>query len=287
MLCHLLVIILFVWGQSRVWVVPVRLFPQRDAFHRSVTYYPPARSFPAAAGRAPSVRGRSRMKHAPARQPVQQPAHQPAMPVTPQQKPAIVTPPDIKQATAARMPHFPDSHAVTPMVPFSATAGPRRNALAGPSGVAPPPPVDQDVDQATARRLALPQASAVAPAPEFEGTSAGRAAKAPNTGGLRVVPPPPSVQNGGNSSRAGRLSSESSSLSGAGQNVVPPPPSVQRAGNAAGDARLHSMTGAGSQVVPPPPSVQRAGNSAGTGRAGWISPTGSQVVPPPPSIQGS
>jgi hypothetical protein len=282
MLLHLLLTILFVFGHARVWV-PVKLFPQRDAFHTSITYYPPTQSFPATEGRAPSVRARSRVKHTLAHEP----AHQPAMPVTPEQKPGIVTPPDIKQATA-RLPNFLGSHAVTPMVPFSATAGLRRNALAGPSGVvAPPPQVKQDVDQATARRLALPPASAVAPAPDLGGPSAGRAMKAPYTGGLRVVPPPPSVQNAGNSARAGRLSSGLSSLSGAGPNVVPPPPSVQSAGNSAGTGRMDPLSPTGLQVVPPPPSVQGAGNSAGTGRMDWLSPKGSQVVPPPPSVQGS
>jgi hypothetical protein len=298
MLWHLLLLILFVWGQSRVWV-PVKLFPQRDASHRSITYYPLKESFPAAESRAPNVRARSGAKHASAHQP----AHQPAMPVTPQQKPSIVTPPDIKQATA-RLPNLLGSHPVTPMVPFSATAGPRRNALAGPSEVVAPPP---QVDQATARRLALPQASAVAPAPELGGPSAGRAMKAPNTGGLRVVPPPPSVQNAGNSARAGRLSS----LSGAGPNVVPPPPSVQGAGNAArlgsmagsqvvppppsvqgagdpaGGTRLGSLAGAGPEVVPPPPLVEAAGHSGASGRLGSLSGDGSQIVPPPPSVESA
>ncbi len=321
MLGHLLLIILFVWGQSRVWV-PVKRFASQDAFRRAVTYYPPGQSFPAVEGRASSVRARSGVKQAlvrqPARQPAQQPSRQPAIPVTPQQRPSIVTPPDIRQATA-RLPNFPDSHAVTPMVPFSATAGPRRNALGGPSEVvAPPPEVDQDVDQATAHRLALPQASAVAPAPELLGSSGGRAMKAPDTGGLRVVPPPPSIQNAGNAARAGRLSaglnSGLSSLSGAGSNVVPPPPSLQGAGDFAGDARLGSMAGAGSQVVPPPPAVsgssaragrlsslrgagpnvippppavQRAGNAAGGTRLSSMAGADSQVVPPPPSVQGS
>jgi len=274
MLLHLLLMALFVWGQSKVWV-SVILLPQRDAFHRSITYYPPTRSFRAVEGRAPSVRARSRAKHTSAHQP----ARQPAMPVTPERKPSLVTPPDIKQATA-RLPNLLGSHAVTPMVPFSATAGLRRNALAGPSGVVAPPP---QVDQATTRRLALPQASAVAPAPELGGPSAGRAMKAPNTGGLRVVPPPPSVQNAGTSARAGRLSP----LSGAEPNVVPPPPSVQGAGNAAGDARLGSMAGAGSQVVPPPPSVQGSGGPAGGTRLGSLSGAGSEVVPPPPSVEGA
>jgi hypothetical protein len=277
MLCHLLLMILFVWGQSRVWV-QVKPFPQREAFNRSITYYPPTQTFPAAGGRASIVRERSRVTRTSAHQS----AHQPAMPVTPQQKPSLVTPPDIKQATA-KLPNFLGSHVVTPMVPFSATVGPQRNALAGPSGVvAPPPEVDQDVDKAPVRRMALPQASAVAPAPELGGPSARRAIKAPDTSGLRVVPPPPSVQNVGNSDRAGRLSS----LSGAGPNVVPPPPPVQGAGNAGG-ARLGSMAGAGPQVVPPPPSVQDAGNFARTRRMDRPSPTGLQVVPPPPSVQGS
>lgn len=95
LLLHLLLIILLVWGQSRVWV-PEKRFSQRDAFHRSITYYPLTQSFPAVGGRAPSVRARSRVTHTSAQQPV----HQPAMPVTPEQKnPGIVTPPDIKQAT--------------------------------------------------------------------------------------------------------------------------------------------------------------------------------------------
>jgi hypothetical protein len=307
MLLHLLIIILFVWGQSRVWV-SVKLFPQRDAFHRSITYYPPTRSFRAAESRAPSVRARSRVKHAPARQPARQPAHQPAMPVTPEQKPSIVTPPDIKQATA-KMPNLLGSHPVTPMVPLSATAGSQRNSLAGPSGVVAPQP---QVDQATARRWTLPQSSAVAPAPELGEPSAGRAMKAPNTGGLRVVPPPPSVQGAGKAAGDARLGSMAGagsqvvppppsvqgprdsaggvrldSLSDARPNVVLPPPSVQAAGKAAGDARLGSMAGAGSQVVPPPPSVQGSGGPAGRTRLGSLSRAGSEVVPPPPSLDGA
>jgi len=273
MLCHLLLMILFVWGQSRVWM-QVKPFPQREAFNRSVTYYPPTQTFPAAGGRASIVRERSRVT----RTSPQQSAHQPAMPVTPQQKPSLVTPPDIKQATA-KLPNFLGSHVVTPMVPFSATVGPQRNALAGPSGVVAPPP---EVDQAPVRRMALPQASAVAPAPELGGPSARRAIKAPDTSGLRVVPPPPSVQKVGNSDRAGRLSS----LPGAGANVIPPPPPLPGAGNA-GDARLGSIAGAKPQVVPPPPSVQGAGNFDRTGRMDRLSSTVLKAVPPPPSVQGS
>src|SRR5208283_4468531 len=146
MLLHSLLIVLFVWGQSTVWV-SVNPFPRR-AFHKSITYYPPARSFPAAEGRALSATARPRVKPQ---------AHQPALRVRPQAKPSLVTPPDIKQAIA-KLPNLPDSHAVPPMVPFAATAVPRRNALASPAAVvAPPPDVRQGTDQATARRLALPQ----------------------------------------------------------------------------------------------------------------------------------
>ena len=275
---HGLLLLLFIWGQSRVWE-PVKLFPQREAFHRPITYFPPAptRTFRAAESRVSKIRPQPRVTHAP----IQKPKPQAPMPVTAEHKPSqpsLVTPPDIKQATA--LPNLPSSHAVTPMVPLSATAASRRNPLAEPSAVvAPPPDVGQNVDQATARRLALPQASAVAPAPEL-GSSAGRAVKAPNTGGLRVVPPAPSVQNAGNSTRA------VSSLSNAGPNVVPPPPSVHGAGN----ARLDSMTSSGSQVVPPPPSVQNAGNSSRAGRltSGLNSLPGDRpnVVPPPPSVPG-
>src|ERR1039458_1569875 len=162
MIWHVLLLTLFVWGQSRVWE-PVKLFPQRETFHRAITYYPPAHSFPASQGRASSVR--PRVRHTtppqPAHHPAQQPAHQAAMPVTPEQKPRIVTPPDIKQATA-KLPNLMGSHAVTPMAPLAATADPRRNALAGPSAVvAPAPQVDQTINQTTGRRPALPQASAV------------------------------------------------------------------------------------------------------------------------------
>jgi hypothetical protein len=299
-LLHLLLIVLFVWGQSRVWV-SVKLFPEKDAFHRAITYYPPPPTFRAAESRAPSHRTRPQPKHTLARQPAPKP-----MPVTPEHRPSIVTPPDIKQAMA-KAPNLPSPHAVTPMEPLSASGTPRRSALAGPSGVVAPQP---QVDQATARQLALPRAAAVAPAPDLGGSAIARTMKAPNASGVRVVPPPPSVQSGATAGRAAELSS----LPGARPTVVPPPPAVQT-GIAAGDERLNSMAGAGSQVVPPAPSVQgaanaaragslsslsgarpnvvppppsvQAGNAAGDARLGSMTGEGSQVVPPPPAVQGS
>lgn len=302
MIWHVLVLTLFVWGQSRVWE-PVKLFPQRETVHRTITYYPPpmpTHTFQASQSRAAAVR--PRVRHTPTPAAVHQAVHQAPMPVTPEQKPRMVTPPDIKEATA-KLPNVLSSHAVTPMPPLPATAELRRKGLAGPSEVVAPLP---QVDKATGRQLVLPQASAVAPAPEVIAGSGGRAMKAPNNS--QVVPPPPSVQSAGSSTRDGRLSS----LAG-GPSVVPAPPSVQRAGDAAGDPRLRSIAGAGSQVVLPPPSVQGSSSSgtgrlssltgarpnvvlpppsvqgaaAGTARLGSMTGSGSQVIPPPPSVQSS
>lgn len=272
LLCQLLLVILFIWGQSRIWV-PVKRFPGRDSFPRSITYYPPT-SYRAAESRASSSGAGSPVKHVSGHQA----ARPPARPVRPEQKPALVTPPDIKLA-AAKPPDFLGSHAVTPIVPFSATAGVRRNTPAGPSGaVAPLPQVDRSkVEQA--RRLALPQA-AVAPWPDLGGPSPGRTVSVPNTGGLRIVPPPPSVQSAGNSGTTGRVNSLST-----GPNVVPPAPSVRSTANEAGNARFNSMAGA-SQVVPPPPAIS-GGNSVGVGRLNSTLGAGPNVVHPPPSIEGA
>ncbi|MGA8539813.1 MAG: hypothetical protein WB566_09960 [Terriglobales bacterium] len=302
MIWHVLVLTLFVWAQSRVWE-PVKLFPERETIHRTITYYPPptpAHTFQASESRA-GVRPHARVRPSPP-----QPAARPApMPATPERKPRMVTPPDIKEATA-KLPNVLTSHAVTPMPPLSATAELRRKGLAGPSAVVAPAP---QVDKATGRQLTLPQAAAVAPAPDLVAGTAGRtiagqSMKTPNS--VQIVPPPPSVQSAG-SARRGRLSS----LSG-GPNVVAAPPSVARAGFAAGDPRLRSLRGAGSQVVPPAPSLQ-SGSSNGSGRLsslpgarpnvvlpppsvpgdaaggrlGSLTGTGSQVIPPPPSVQSA
>jgi hypothetical protein len=277
LLLHLLVVVLFIWGQSRVWD-SVKLLPDREVVRRSITYYPP-KSYRAAESRAPKARPRAtspRPVHPQTRQAARQSAPQRPIPVTPERKPSLVTPPDIKQATA-RMPKLPDAHTVTPIVPFTATAETRRQGLAGPSGAVAPPP---KVDQATGRRMGmgLPAAAAVAPAPELAGADAKRALKGGAVEGVRVVPPPPSVQNG-NPANEGRLNSL------AGPQVVPPPPAVQR--SPAGVGRVNSLPGAGSKVVPPPPSVQTAGSVVGGRRLATIANTGPQVVPPAPSVQSA
>ncbi len=274
MLWHLLLIVLFVWGQSRIWT-SVQLFPKRHVPHQAITYYPPAPSFPAAGARAASVRARSRVTHA--QQPVHQAARQ-AMPVTPQRKPSLVAPPDIKQATA-QAPNLPGSDAAAPMVPFSATANLRRNAQAGPSGVVAPPP---QIDQTITRRLAVPRGSPVAPAPDLGDSFAERTGNVPNSTGTRVVPPPPAVQNTGTSIGGERLSP----LPGAAPNVVPPPPSV-RVANSAGNTRLSSLSATGPNVVAPPPTIRGTSDARGNARLKAMAGAGSQVVPPPPSVQGA
>ncbi len=271
LLWHLLLLILFVWSQSRVWQ-PVKTFQERDAFHHSVVYYPPAKTFAASEGRAPEVQKASRLRQ---KSPHSSQAHQAPMAVTPERKPALVTPPDIKQA-AARPPDLPASQAVPPMAPFSAAAGPRRNALAGPAGVVAPPP---QVDPGTGHKLALPQASAVAPAPELGGPSAGRAFAVSGTPSARVVPPPPSVQNSSNT--------RARSVAGSGSQAVPPPVSVDNADDAARAGRTNGLPGTGTSVVPPAPSIPSAGNRLGEGRVNSMAAGGSQVVQPPPSIQTS
>src|ERR1700733_11970497 len=40
MLLHLLLVVLLVWGQSKVWMVLESKIPLRDTSHRSITYYP-------------------------------------------------------------------------------------------------------------------------------------------------------------------------------------------------------------------------------------------------------
>ena len=270
---QLLVVVLFVWSQSRVWT-SVKLFSPRDAVHKTITYYPPKPSFRASEGRAPSVRTRSRTTHTSAHAPPHQRAHPSPMAVTPQQKPSLLTPPDIKQVTA-QAPNLAGSRAVTPIVPFPATAGPRRNGLGSPGAAVAPAP---QVDQAGNRRLAAPQSAPVAPAPELA-ASAGRSVKAVNAGSVGVVQPPPAIQNTGRSGGFG-------SLSAAGSNVVQPPPSIQGA-SSSGRSRLGAVAGAGPQAVPPPPSVQSAGNSARGTRAGSFSGTGSNVIQPPPSVTGT
>jgi hypothetical protein len=268
MVWHVLLVVLFVWAQSRVWQ-PVKTFSGKEALRGSITYYPPSESFRASESHVAKPNPRSRMKQATRKAE--------AMRVAPEQKTALVTPPDIRQATAG-LPNLVNTDRVPPMMPLAATGEARRGSLVATSGVVAPP---AQISQAATRKAALAQAGAVAPAPEFGAVSATRRMKSANAGGLPVVPPPPSVQDAGNSTRA------ANTLAGAGQNIVPPPPPLQSGSNGSVAGRMATMAGSGTNVVPPPPSVHGAGNGAGEGRLGLLSATGSQVVPPPPSMQAA
>lgn len=275
MLWQVLLVVLFVWGQSRVWT-PVKTFQDRDSYHRSITYYPPTESFRSAESRAATIKPHSHVKHEAAQKAVRQTP----LPVTPEQKPAIVTPPDIKEA-AARMPDLPASHPVTPMAPFSVGPGPRRNALSGPSVPPPTPQVDDaKLDPSATHRVALPQPPAIAPAPNL-GLATARSMNMPSPAGQHVVPPPPSIQSEGNAHKSGRLNS----LSGRGPDIVPPSPSVQVTGDSS-RARLGSASG-DSPVVAPPPSLRGAAAASDTGRYSSLSSGGPNIVPPSPSLQGT
>jgi hypothetical protein len=268
-LWHILIVILFIWSQSRVWT-PVSTFKERDSFHHSVVYYP---SYPAAGGRVADVPPKSRASAKPhSTAPKSRPE---PMRVASEHKPALVTPPDIKQA-AARPPDLPASNIVPPIAPLSATSGSNRAALAGPAGVVAPAP---EVDPSPGHKLALPQASAVAPAPELGGPSAGRAVASPGIPGARVVPPPPSLQ----SSHSGH----SPSLAGTGSQVVPPPASLLSATDAARAGRAGAQPGLGSAVVPPAPNVQVSGTARGDAHVNSMAAGGQQVIQPPPSLQAS
>ena len=276
MLWQVLLVVLFVWGQSRVWT-PVKTFQDRDSYHQSITYYPPTESYRSSESRAANVKPRVHVKHEATQRAAM---HQTPMPVSPEQRPSIVTPPDIKEATA-RMPDLPASHPVAPIAPFSAAAAPRRNAFSGSSVVSPAPQVDQaKLDPSATNRLALPQPPAVAPAPDL-GLATARSMNMPNAAGQHVVPPPPSIRSEGNARKSGRLNS----LSGRGPDVVPPSPSVQVTGNSA-QARLGSMAG-DSQVVAPPPSIRGEAQASNAGRYSSLSAGGPNIVPPSPSVQGT
>jgi len=172
-------------------------------------------------------------------------------------------------------------------VPLSALPGPRWNESARPFSVGAQPP---KVDQATARWVPLPQASAVAPAPDLAGASPAGAMKAPGMGGLRAVPPSPSAQDIGNTPKAESYNP----LGNAGASVVPPSPSLENTSSASAGAGPLFMAPAGSPVVPPPPSIQSQGNrglarpaelpsEAGAMKAPGMG--GLRAVPPSPSAQ--
>src|SRR5438552_3542715 len=276
-----------VWSLSQGWALQEHS-QQRRTFHQSyVSYYTPPQSFPALGSSRSRVGARSEGQRGS--------AHQPLIWVAQERTQSIITPPDIKLTEPGR-PNIVASNPVPPAMPLSATVRSQLTIAAGPTSVVAPAP---DVNQVTARRLGLPQASVVAPPPGVEAVSGRRAITAPNTA---VVAPPPTVQ--GSMPNVGNINighsevvapspqlpmHEQRAISGMAQatlgspvtSVVPPPPTVKRSGTLA-DGRVGSLSSAGLQVVPPPPSLEDAGNSTGGGH-----PTAIDIPPavaPPPVI---
>ena len=289
MLWHVLAVVA-VWSLSQVWALQEHP-QQRRTFHQSyVSYYTPPQSFPALGSSRSRVGARSKEQR--------ESAHRPLIWVAQERTQSILTPPDIKLTEPGR-PNIVASNPVPPAMPLSATRRSQLTVPAGPTLVVAPAP---DVNQVTARRLGLPQASVVAPAPGVEAVSGRRAITAPNA---VVVAPPPTLQ--GSIAKVGNINighsevvapsprlpmQEQRAISGMAQatlgspatSVVPPPPTVKRSGTLA-DGRVSSPSSAGLQVVPPAPSVQGVSNSTGGGRVSSLSGTSLHVVPPPPSVE--
>jgi hypothetical protein len=282
---------------------------RRSMFENThLTYYRPDGSLPALRGNPPRVR--------PVFRKPAESARRGSIRVAPERTQAAVKAPDIKLKGPAR-PNIVASNVIPPVMPLASIGGPSRLSLrTGPTSVVAPAP---EVNQATSRRLGLPQASGVAPVSDPGVVSSKRVMNVP---GATVIAPPPVVQalirrvgdvNIGPSAVVApspRLSvSEQHTVSGALQATlgslvawaVPPPPTAPHSGTLAG-GRAGLMSGVGSSVVPPPPSVQGVGSSSAGGRVSSlssrsfssgslsnnsVSSAGVQAVPPPPSLEGT
>lgn len=282
---------------SQPWTSQAR--PRRRSVFENthLTYYKPDGSFPALRGSPSRVRPIFR-------KPLES-ARRGSIRVAPERALAATKAPDLKLKGAAQ-PNIVASNPVPPVMPLASTRPSRLTVPAGPTSVVAPPP---EVSQATARRLGLPQASGVAPAPEPGVVSSKRLIAMP---GAAVVAPPPLVQ--ALIRRVGDINigptavvapsprlpvSEQHPISGALQSTmgtrvawaVPPPPTAPRSETLSG-GRAGVLSGVGSSVVPPPPSVQNVGSRAEGGQLGSLSSNslesaGVQAVPPPPSLQGA
>jgi hypothetical protein len=304
MVCHMvaLAVILLL---SRMWSSDE--FPrQRSMFENShLTYYKPTGSFPALRGNRPRPR-------AVYRKPAES-ASRGSIQVAPERaQAAAMKAPDIKLKSVAP-PVMAASNRVPPMMPLGSIQSSRLLAQtnrgpASPNSVVAPAP---EVSQATSRRLGLPQASGVAPAPEPGVFSSKRVMSVPGTA---IIAPPPVLQasihtlgdmNIGPTTVVApspRLPvGEQRTIPVGPQSIlgstealaVPPAPSAPRSGTLA-DGRGGFLTGGGPRVVPPPPSVQDVGGSVGGGHlsassnsmpGSSLSGGGVQVVPPAPSLQ--
>jgi hypothetical protein len=300
-----LVVVAMVLLVSQVWTTQDQP-RQRSVFENThLTYYKPDGSFPA-------LRGSPARPQAVFRKSAES-ARSGSIRVAPERTQAAINAPDIKLNGMAR-PNLMASNLVAPAMPLaSITRASRTPVLTGSTAIVAPAP---EVSQATSRRLGLPQASGVAPAPESGSVSSARAMTVP--GSTAIIAPPPVVQ--ASSRRAGDINmgpstvvapsprlpvGEQRTISDALQSTlgslvawaVPPTPSASGSGALSG-GRAGLLSGVGSSVVPPPPSAQDVGGSAGRGHRvssssgapsgdALSSLAGVQVVPPAPSLQGA
>ncbi len=270
-----LVMVAMVLLVSQVWTSPDQPMRRSMFENTHLTYYKPEGSFPAL--RSSPSRARSAY-----RKPAES-ARGGSIHVPPERAQAAIKAPDIKLKGPAR-PNLVASN-VPPEMPLAATSRPSRLPLStGATTIVAPPP---EISQGTSRRLGLPQASGVAPAPELGVVSSKRAVAEPGT---TVVAPAPVVQaamrrlgdiNIGPSAvvaPAPRLPvGEQSMISGGpgatlGSPVAlaVPPPAAPGSGTLA-NGRVGLLSGVGSPIVPPPPSVQGVGDSVADGHTGALS----------------
>src|SRR2546430_2140794 len=315
LLWHLLAVTA-AWIFSQAWASP-KHFQERIASPSHISYYTPPPSFPALGSNPSRIRARPGPRTDLTQQPmvavtrgrtraVDPPDIKMANPGRPDVTPipalaalprsnarslqlpefpslgSVVAPPPAVSQTTSRRLGLPEDSIVAPPPPVEAVSA--RHAIAGPAAsvVAPPPIVQGPIRGVGDINIGRSEVVAPAPVLPMRGQRAISGIAQANLGnaGITVVPPPPSVQAGGNVSGGGR----GGSLSGSGLQVVPPPPSIQGAGNSTGGGRTGSLPGGDLQVVPPPPSIQGAGNSTGGGRTRSLSSAGLEGVEPAPSV---
>ena len=310
-----LVMVAMVLLVSQVWTSPDQPMRRSMFENTHLTYYKPEGSFPAL--RSSPSRARSAY-----RKPAES-ARGGSIHVAPERAQDAVKAPEIKLKGPAR----PDlaASSVPPEMPIAATSRPLRLPLpAGPTTIVAPP---SEISQGTARRLGLPQASGIAPAPELGAVSYRRAVAEPgatvvapapvvraavrrlgdiNIGPSAVVAPAPRLPLGEQS----MISEGPGATLGSPVALAVPPPAAPGSGTLAA-GRVGALSGVGSVVVPPPPSVQGIGELAEGGRPGLsssrasststssrtfsggslsggsVSSAGVQAVPPPPSLDGA
>jgi TonB family protein len=264
--CHCLVILL-IWGASRVWPVKTELvrptFTTADVLSPSGSSYLP----PLDTRRS---RGHRHVQGDPVR------AQQPILSVPPEadnSRQTIVAPPDLKLKQDVPLPNvIAWSHATVP-VPLVATArtvSDMKLPSMSTDVVAPPPELNHEISRKTGT---LTQ-DVIAPPPSLDATSTRKIGDM-NIGRSEVVAPAPQLPM----SEQRTLATAQQKLVGAGSaSAVPPPPSTQGVGSAGG-GRLIALSIHPDPAAPP----VAAGNRRGSFEAG---PSGKIGASGAPNIAG-